>query len=704
MNLQTPFRLEQYLISPLEHCVQHDEGEACTLQPKFIEVLAYLASQFPRVVTREELIEKIWDSNHYVGEKALTNAVWNLRKALKVENNPVIETIRKTGYRLLLEPSYQQETIASVQPDDNTKQHKIKSPVYIGVSIIFAILFCGAVFSLYWHGMNQNPSSATLTSLTSEPGRELFPSLSNDQRYLLYSWRQITRDADLFIKDLSQPDLPPRQLTFTKASEGAAIWGKGSGSIYFYRKYRDNPRCHIVKMTLATAQEEVIATCPSNINIYLALSADGNSLAFTGYEREFGTGIYFKDLNNDDKAPQRFSCKMGCEYSDRSISFSPNGKYAGVTRRIEERVEDIFLIDLANNSESQLTFGEGDIKGLTWSSDSTKVIYGAKSSLYRQGYVVDIETKEITSLHVDGLSFPSRINGTNDVVFHRWLVPAYLSYMPLNDDITATPFPLIQSDFSHASAHYNELNKRLVYVSNESGFNEVWTASTDGTARKKLTQLENNLTNPQWSHDGRSISFLATLSNKQTSKVYILDVATRQVKELVTDFDVQYRSTWSQDDKSIIAAAKRDGRTKLYRIPINGDEPIILLNSRASYAIETADNKLWFSKGSNRGLWVIDLNKGSKPLQVLDKEQFTARYNWTVANDGVYFQTDLRDSNLIEYYDFATKQIKAIARLPVRTISRFGTMYYLEKQKKLIFTQYQYPLVDIKRLSHPALN
>ena len=74
-----------------------------TLQPKFIEVLAFLAQQYPNLVTREQIIEEIWDGNFYVGEKALTNAIWHLRKSLKSfdANIEFIETIRKTGYKLL---------------------------------------------------------------------------------------------------------------------------------------------------------------------------------------------------------------------------------------------------------------------------------------------------------------------------------------------------------------------------------------------------------------------------------------------------------------------------------------------------------------------------------------------------------------------------------------------------------------------------
>ena len=49
----------------------------------------------------------------------------------------------------------------------------------------------------------------------------------------------------------------------------------------------------------------------------------------------------------------------------------------------------------------------------------------------------------------------------------------------------------------------------MVYVSNESGNYELWLANSDGTKRRKLTQLEKTIRYPKWSSDGTKIAFLA---------------------------------------------------------------------------------------------------------------------------------------------------------------------------------------------------
>ena len=70
MKADTPFKLGQCTIKPREYSIEFSSDNNKVLQPKFIEVLAYLASQFPRLVDRQELIDNVWAGNHYVGEKS----------------------------------------------------------------------------------------------------------------------------------------------------------------------------------------------------------------------------------------------------------------------------------------------------------------------------------------------------------------------------------------------------------------------------------------------------------------------------------------------------------------------------------------------------------------------------------------------------------------------------------------------------------
>lgn len=80
----------------LEH-----RGEAVAVPPKSLETLKILLEEKGEIVTRENLLGKIW-AESFVEDANLTVAVSTLRKTLSVyENQPFIETIQRKGYRFV---------------------------------------------------------------------------------------------------------------------------------------------------------------------------------------------------------------------------------------------------------------------------------------------------------------------------------------------------------------------------------------------------------------------------------------------------------------------------------------------------------------------------------------------------------------------------------------------------------------------------
>lgn len=90
--------------------IKNGAGEqTARLEPRMMRVLVLLAEQPGEVLSREFLIETIWE-NKFVGEEALTQAISRLRKVFG--DNPhqpqFIETIPKNGYRIIadIEPNH----------------------------------------------------------------------------------------------------------------------------------------------------------------------------------------------------------------------------------------------------------------------------------------------------------------------------------------------------------------------------------------------------------------------------------------------------------------------------------------------------------------------------------------------------------------------------------------------------------------------
>lgn len=79
------------------------DGETMTLPYKTWQVLSTLRGAAGNVLTRADLIARIWGGNHLVGEKGLTQAVWSIRQVVgdDARSPRYLETIPRVGYRWL---------------------------------------------------------------------------------------------------------------------------------------------------------------------------------------------------------------------------------------------------------------------------------------------------------------------------------------------------------------------------------------------------------------------------------------------------------------------------------------------------------------------------------------------------------------------------------------------------------------------------
>ncbi len=76
-------------------------GRESVLQEKTWRVLRLLQRRAPEVVSRQEIIDRVWSGNWFTGEKGLNQAIWNLRKALNdsAQAPAYIRTMPRLGYR-----------------------------------------------------------------------------------------------------------------------------------------------------------------------------------------------------------------------------------------------------------------------------------------------------------------------------------------------------------------------------------------------------------------------------------------------------------------------------------------------------------------------------------------------------------------------------------------------------------------------------
>jgi pimeloyl-ACP methyl ester carboxylesterase/DNA-binding winged helix-turn-helix (wHTH) protein len=98
-------------------------GQPCAVEPQVFDLLAYLASNPTRLITKDELIAKVWDGR-IVSDAALSSRIKSARRAIgdDGEQQRLIRTVHGRGFRFVAE-------IRADKPPDAASQHVLQAAV-----------------------------------------------------------------------------------------------------------------------------------------------------------------------------------------------------------------------------------------------------------------------------------------------------------------------------------------------------------------------------------------------------------------------------------------------------------------------------------------------------------------------------------------------------------------------------------------------
>jgi len=122
-------------------------GQQKKLSHKASRVLELLFESKGLLVSRDTLIKDVWDDNYLVGDKALTTAIWSLRKEFE-DSSVNIETIPKKGYRLSI--SSEVEMLVEKADSDLAVNSKKRNTSFLkSVSLAFVLLLVAISYVFY---------------------------------------------------------------------------------------------------------------------------------------------------------------------------------------------------------------------------------------------------------------------------------------------------------------------------------------------------------------------------------------------------------------------------------------------------------------------------------------------------------------------------------------------------------------------------
>jgi DNA-binding winged helix-turn-helix (wHTH) protein/TolB-like protein len=155
------FRIGDYVVDAARNRVTGPAGET-PLQPKVIDVLCALAERQGQVLSRSDLIDRVW-GKEFGADESLTRAISQLRKAFgdTREVPRVIETIPKRGYRLMVAPG----AVADCSPSRQISSRRL---IFAGLLLVALIVGAASLALKLWPQLTPVPSDRTGIVVTVE--------------------------------------------------------------------------------------------------------------------------------------------------------------------------------------------------------------------------------------------------------------------------------------------------------------------------------------------------------------------------------------------------------------------------------------------------------------------------------------------------------------------------------------------------------
>ncbi len=627
------FRLAGKVVQPeLNRIVDGDR--TVQVEPKIMQVLLRLAERSGEVVTKEELIARVWEGV-FVTDDVLSRAIGELRRILGDERNEpqVIETIRKRGYRLIAPVVYEMGREPVTAPA-RAARPRAKRRALIIVAAIAATGLCALLALRITRSPDSARPSPRFAPLTTLLGNEYAPAVSPDGTRIVFAWDGGSDGpASLYMKLIGSETLV--RLTESAASDRAPAWSPDGRQIAFVR--RDGAACDVMTIEALGGRPRRVVPCPNPERSRISWSPDGRWLAFTERPSPAAPESVIRRLDLET-LEKRDVTRSVPGTMDTNPAFSPDGKTVAFLRELSDSVADLYSVPLAGGEPVRLTFDNADVMGLTWIEAGNSLAFSSNRAGMHSVWKVPARGGEPTLLAGGGrkIKHPSASRAGEALVYEAWDYSMNLWRIPVGGVAAAEGPVAAASDEWTFEPRYSPDGQRIAFGSTRSGSYEIWVCSAEGKDPIRLTSFGGPYVGvPRWSPDGRRLAFVAR--PKGPAEIMIVEVEGGAPRRLTSEATDEVAPSWSADGTSIVFGSRRDGSWQIHRARVDTGETRRLTDHGGYAALASPDGEwLYFSRIDHGGLWRMPTAGGAPSLVTTDvrPEDWAS---WGVVAAGVYW-------------------------------------------------------------------
>ena len=560
--------------------------------PPLARFSGQVPSELQRIVSKSLAKDR---EKRYQSAKDLLIDLKNLRDHLEFEAKleysvqPAITSEARTDRLAAVEdtqePSARTTELIPPQPTSSAEyivtQLKLhKKRVAVATAAMLAVLAAvsfGAVrlYKSYWQSdPSKQPATPLqtmkITRLTST-GRASQAVISPDGRYVVHvssqdgqqhlRVRQVNTSSDMQI-------VPPAEVRY------AGLTFSRDGDFVFYvvsDKNNYQTSLHQVPVLGGTPRKLI-----SNVGSAVTFSPDGRRLAFIRQFTEQGEhGLMV--ANADGSGEQRIAVRKFPNFF-KSVSWSPDGKTIACGAGSHVPVYNSYVVEVPVEGGAERPVpsqGWTFVGEVGWLQDGSGLILAASEQasagfdsqiwfLSRQGGEVRRITNDLNNYSGVSLTADSSrlVTVQSETISNIWLVPG-------GDANRAAQITHGAGKRDGKDGAVWMPDGRIVYVSKESGNDDIWIMNGDGSGQNQLTSGAGINSNPTVSPDGRFIVFTSTRDG--APHIWRMDVDGGNAKQL-TSGSGENHAQFSPDGKWVVYTLFA-GKPTLWRVSIEGGAP-----------------------------------------------------------------------------------------------------------------------------------
>lgn len=670
-NQHKVYEFENFRLDSVTKLLFRD-GEQITLTPKAVETLIALVESEGSVVTKDELIQKIW-ADTIVEESNLAQYLHVLRKTLgnTIDGKPYIETLKRRGYRFngsvrVLQNANSLSAVIekpeSFHLADEAGTQKRTNPPSVRVER---------------HGNVQ-----AISHRAAEPETRTIKVERSDNIYSVSDWRrEPAEDSSLPAMSRTRSQWFSALILLVLA---AGFVGLGFG-IYKFATSGQRAEVQTVpfsetgmsRLTTSGRSKRSAISPDGRYVAHVMTAADGDSLwvrqvavandtrlagPFQSSDLVWvtfapdGNFVYYLALEKNKGEPELFRVPVLGGPTVKVLNdiapptFSPDGKRIAFMKTDQEE-NRLIVADASGGNETVLvSLKAPDYMNMfwnapAWSLDGKNVAIpvgiGDEIGRYETVLAVDAETRatrRLTDARWQQVGQPRWLSdGLVVTASENSTAPQQLWHISLPDGVASR----ITRDVNNYENLSLTSDATTLTVIQDHVVSDIWTMAGDATGGSQIMSEAGWLNELVWLPDGR-LAYTSRAGG--SSDIWTMSADGSNIRQLTVGANARLGLSVTADERQIVFAAERDGKYNLWRINIDGSNLEQITNGDGEYYPQCTPDGRWivFQSGANYPtLWKMPIG-GGEPTQLTK----TTASRPSISPDGEFAAYHYLDSDL----------------------------------------------------------